>query len=100
MPMGDIVRAWCNYGDANQIKEATVMVRDHLRARRILGAEQFAESMSKEASAGVIANPEHPLVDNFLVLNKIAFEHAKLEEGVRILGDRLGDVQSSLRGLL
>jgi hypothetical protein len=100
VPMGDIVRAWSNYGDANQIKEATVMCRDYLRERKILGAEQFAESLTKTASQGVISNPQHPLVDNFLMFTKVAFEHAKLEEAVRMLGERLGDVQSTLRGLL
>jgi 16S rRNA C1402 N4-methylase RsmH len=100
IPMGDIVRAWSNYGDANQIKEAAAMVRDHLRERRILGSEQFAESLSKTASQGVVSNTQHPLVDNFLMFTKIAFEHAKLEEAVRMLGERLGDVRSTLRGML
>lgn len=100
VPMGDIVRAWSNYGDANQIKEATAMCRDYLRERKIFGAEQFAESLTKTASQGVISNPQHPLVDNFLMFTKVAFEHAKLEEAVRLLGERLGDVQSTLRGML
>lgn len=100
MPLGDIVRAWSGYGDANQIKEATVFVRDHLRERRIMGKEQFADSLTKIASPGVIANPEHPVVDHFILFTKVAFEHKKLEEAVRLLDARLDETQAALRSML
>lgn len=100
MPMGDVLRAWSSYGNANQIKEAAAFVRDHLRDRRILGKEQFVESLTKTASHGVIANPDHPVVDHFILFTKVAFEHKKLEEAVRMLDTHLDETHSALRGML
>jgi len=100
MPMGDIVRAWSSYGTSNQIKEAASFVRDHLRERRIMGKDQFAESITKIASPGVIANPDHPVVDHFILFTKVAHEHAKLEEAVHILELRLDETNAALRSML
>jgi hypothetical protein len=100
MPMGDILRAWSSYGNAQNIKEATALIRDHLRERKILGQDQFVDSLTKVASPGIIPNPSHPVVDHFLILTKVAFEHKKLEEGIRLLDTQLGGVHEAFRGML
>lgn len=94
--MGDIVRAWSSFGDTKMVKEATQLLRDHLRQRRIMGKEQQEESLSKTASAGVVPNPAHPVVDRFLIFTKIAHEHRKLEHSIRIVDEQLDEVNGKL----
>jgi hypothetical protein len=95
-PLGDVARAWSSYGDANQIKEAMSYVRDRLRDDRILGAEQVVESLSKTASAGTVPNPEHPILERFIALTKIAFEHRKLGRAVSIINEQRDEVNRKL----
>lgn len=95
-PLGDITRAWAGYGDANQIKEAMSYMRDRLRDDRIMGADQVTESLTKTASAGSVPNPEHPIVERFLALTKVAFEHRKLKRAIALINEQRDEVNSRL----
>jgi hypothetical protein len=41
-----------------------------------------------------VPNPEHPIVERFLVLNKVAHEHRKLRTAVDIIEEQLDEVNS------
>jgi hypothetical protein len=94
--LGDVVRAWSSFGDTRMVKEATQLLRDHLRQRRIMDKEQMDESLSKTASAGVVPNPAHPVIDRFLIFTKVAHEHRKLEHSIRIVDEQLNEVNGKL----
>lgn len=96
-PMGDIAGAWSSYGDLNQIKEASSFIRDRLQADQVFEGDQFAQSLTKTASAGSVPNPAHPVVDRFLVFTKVAFEHRKLERAVEIINEQLEEVNGKLK---
>lgn len=94
--LGDIVRCWAGFGDTRMVKEATQVLRDHLRQQRIMGKEQQEASLSKTASAGSIPNPAHPVVDRFLIFTKIASEHSKLKSCIAVVDEQLDEVNRKM----
>lgn len=94
--LGSIASAWANYGDANQIKEAMSLVLGCLQEDRVMGDEQIDSSMCKTAGAGSVPNPEHPVVERFLVLTKAASEHRKLEAAIGIIDEQRVEVDRKL----
>lgn len=95
-PLGEVASAWADYGDANQVKEAMYYVRDRLREDEVMNSAQIDVSLCKTASAGSVPNPEHPVIERFLVLNKVAQEHSKLRTAVGIIEEQLDEVNSKL----
>lgn len=95
--LGDIMGAWSGYGDANQVKEAmSFYVLDRLRDDGVMDKAQIEESICKTAGVGQVANPEHPVVERFMVLTKAAAEHRKLESAVEIVDEQLAEVDRRL----
>lgn len=94
--LGEVVSAWASYGDTNQIKEAMSYVRDRFREDGVMDSEQVDESICKTASAGSVPNPEHPVVERFLVLTKAASEHKKLQTAIGIVDEQRREVDERL----
>jgi hypothetical protein len=94
--LGDMASAWASYGDVNQIKEAMQLVQRRLFHDKVMGPEQMDASLRKTASAGVVPNPEHPVVERFLALTKVAFEHRKLKAAIAIINEQRRDVDERL----
>ena len=94
--LGDVASAWANYGDTNQVKEATKLVQRNLFRDRVLNAEQIDASLRKTASAGSVPNPDHPVVERFMVLTKAASEHRKLKAAICIVNEQRDEVNGKL----
>jgi len=98
--LGDLARAWSSYTpSANLLKEAMVLVGNHLRSKGMTQPE-LGNLLVKTAQVGEIPNPEHPVVERFIAFTKVACEHSKLEEAVRIVDEQLEGVSAQLRGAL
>lgn len=98
--LGDVSAAWAAYTpSANMLKEAMGCVRDHLREGGMQDVQQ-ANSLMKRASAGTIPNPEHPLVDKFIVFTKVAEEHHKLQHAIDISSEQVSEAEAALRKML
>ena len=99
-PMGDIARVWASYSpNAPLFKEAMALVVKHLQTRGHSEAE-LSQSLNKTASAGVLPNPSHPLVEQFLAFTKIAHGHHILQRSIEVLDEQLTEVRSKLHGML
>lgn len=94
--LGDVASAWAGYGNTNQIKEAMSLVLGRLQEDRVMGDDQTDASMHKTAGVGSVPNPEHPVVERFLVLTKAASEHRKLEAAIDIIDEQRGEVDRKL----
>jgi hypothetical protein len=94
--LGEVLTAWSKYADTNQVKEAMSFVVDRLRSDDVLESKQIDESICKTAGAGTVPNPEHPVVERFLVLTKAASEHRKLETAVEIVDEQVAKVNERL----
>lgn len=94
--LGDVASAWASYGDVNQIKEAMNMVQSRLFHDNVMNPEQAGSSLNKRASVGLVPNPEHPVVERFLVFSKVASEHRKLEAAISIINEQRREVDGKL----
>ncbi len=95
--LGDVMTAWSGYGDAGQVKEAmSFYVLDRLRDDGVMDTGQIEQSICKTAEAGSIPNPEHPVVERFMVITKVAAEHHKLETAIDIINEQRDEVNAKL----
>ena len=94
--LGDVASAWASYGDVNQIKEAMNLVQRRLFHDHIMDPEQIGASLQKTASVGSVPNPEHPVVERFLALTKVAYEHRKLKAAIGIINEQRREVNERL----
>lgn len=98
--LGDLANVWAHYSPSSELlKRAMVAVGNHLKERG-MSQEDLGASLHKTAQAGRIPNPEHPAVTSFLVFTKLATEHSKLEEAVRVLDEQSATVGERLRRML
>jgi hypothetical protein len=99
-PMGDIARVWAGYApSALLFKEAMSLVVKHLQTRGH-SEEELAQSLNKMASAGVLPNPTHPLVEQFVAFTKVAHGHHVLQRSIEVLDEQLTTVRSKLHEML
>lgn len=95
--LGDIARAWSSFTpSASFLKEAMVMVGQHL-VDKGLSQKELGTSLTKTAQVGIIPNSEHPVIEQFIAFVKVASEHGKLEEAVKIVDEQLEEVNGKLR---
>lgn len=98
--LGDIARAWSSYApSAEFLKEAMVLVGSHLRSRG-WSQEKLAGSLTKTAQAGSVPNPQHPLIERFIAFAKVASEHRRLEEAIRVTDEQLEQANNRLRSYI
>lgn len=94
--VGDVARALTPFSpNPFLLKIAMMEIGKHLRER---GHSQAAlgTSLTKIAQAGIVPNPDHPLIGTFHVFTKVAAEHWKLEEALKILDEQLHSVNTQL----
>lgn len=95
--LGDVMTAWSSYGDAGQVKEAmSLHVLERLRDDGIMDSAQIGQSICKTAEAGVVPNPDHPVVERFMVITKAASAHRKLATAIDIVNEQRDEVNARL----
>ena len=99
-PMGDIARVWASHSPSTSLfKEAMALVVKHLQTRGH-SEEELSKSLTKTASAGVLPNPTHPLVEQFVAFTKVAHGHHVLQRSIEVLDEQLTTVRSKLHEML
>ena len=98
--VADIATAWGHYtDDPGILKEAVSMACKYLRDHGVMDREGLVESMSKYA-AGSVPNPSHPVVRRYIAFTKLASISRRLETAHSITSDRIGEINSFLKGVL
>lgn len=98
--LGDVANAWSSYASSSSIlKEAMVIVGARLRERGS-SENELTQSLVKQAHAGRLPNPDHPLIKHFVAFSKIAHEHGKLEEAIKVVDEQRTPVNEQLQRML
>lgn len=99
--LGDVARAFASCtDDVSLCKQAMVLIGEDLRVGGILSPSALGESFRKVASAGVIPDRKHPVLERFTAFTKIADGHRRLQMGVKVVDEALSDVGRKLKELL
>lgn len=98
--LADISRAWADYAPRGDLlKAAMVEVVGHLQSRGH-EYEEINDSLKKVASTGVMANPEHPVIQSFAGFAKAAHVKNVLRRGVSVIDEQLSNVRKQLQGMI
>jgi hypothetical protein len=88
-----IASAWSHFCDRRDLFEEALSACMHRMEER--GVEVPTES-EKTASAGVIPNPEHPLVEKFCAFIKVAAEQRTARTAREVLSEQLRDINKHM----
>jgi hypothetical protein len=97
--LGDVARACASFTrDGDLAKLAMVELGKHLEL--YMSREERGRSLAKVASAGVIPDPKHPVVERFVAFTKVADGHRRLQMSVDVVNEELQKVNQKLRSML
>jgi hypothetical protein len=100
VPLGDIARAFSGFTDNVLLhKQAMLEIGKHLTDRGVK-QDALGSSLKKTASAGVVVNPQHPLLEKFNAFIKVAGGHRQLETAIKVVDEQLAGVRTKLRSML
>jgi len=99
--IGDVARACASFvGDPSLHKLAMVEIGKHLRDGGYMKPEELGQSLRKVASAGVIPNPQHPVVERFVAFTKVAAGHRTLEITMQVMDEQIKQTAEMMKELL
>jgi len=99
--LGDVARACASFTDDVPLhKQAMVVIGEYLRDTKVMSPGALGDSLRKVASAGVIPDPKHPVIERFVAFTKVADGHRRLQMGVNVVDEELSKVNQKLKELL
>jgi hypothetical protein len=94
--LNDMIYAWSRFSEPGKVKEAAAAVLAYLRERKD-DLPDLDGSMEKRASAGIVPNPNHPLIEQFQAFARVSHEQKKLAHALDITREQLAEVNARLK---